>query len=304
MDSASHPHRLAAGEYRGGVLVANSEIGSPALWLRRWALVVAEFGMVQAGVLALLAAAGLLIVRTLSKQEYALFAIANSMQTACNSLADLGIGVGVRSIGGRVCNDRLRFGALLNTALGLRRNFALVSFGFCLPVASWMLWHNSATPLQIAGLCVAIVAGVIPLLGSSVWSASQLLHGEYRRIQKIDSGNAALRLALIGVLAIGRMNAFLALLVGVIGNWIQAILLRSWARDHSDPAAPLNAVDRRELLHLSVKSLPNAVFFCFQGQVTLLILTLVGSPTGIADVTALGRVAALFAVFSAAFASV
>src|SRR5437867_497380 len=120
----------------------------------------------------------------------------------------------------------------------------------------------------------------------------------------IDSGNAALRLALIGVLAIERMNAFLALLVGVIGNWIQAILLRSWARDHSDPAAPVNAVDRRELLHLSAKSLPNAVFFCFQGQVTLLILTLVGSPTGIADVTALGRVAALFAVFSAAFASV
>ena len=189
-------------------------------------------------------------------------------------------------------------------ALGLRRNFGLVAMALCLPVAGWMLWRIGAEWLQIAGLCIAIVAGVIPLLGSTVWNVSPLLHGEYRRIQKLDLGNAALRLTLIGILAIERMNALLAVLVGVVGNWIQSILICRWARDYADPTAGVNPEDRGELLRISMKSLPNAVFFCFQAQVTLLILTLLGSPTGIADITALGRVTALFAVVSTVFTNV
>ena len=63
-----------------------------------WAAKIAEFGIVQGLVQAVLAIAGLLIARTLPKSEYALFAIANSIQVACNALADLGVGIGVRSL--------------------------------------------------------------------------------------------------------------------------------------------------------------------------------------------------------------
>ncbi len=179
------------------------EVESLACWLSRWGLIIAEFGMVQMVVQLLLAAAGLLIVRTLPKQEYALFIVCNSMQTTCNLFADWGMSIGLRSIGGRVWDDRYRFGQLLNTALGLRWQFSLVSFTVCLPLAGWMLWRNGAEPLQLAVLCLAVAAGVIPLLGSSVWNVSPQLHGEYRRLQKMDAGNAALRFALIGILAIG-----------------------------------------------------------------------------------------------------
>ena len=106
-----------------------------ALALLGWGLITAEFGMAQMVVQLLLAAAGLLIVRTLLKQEYALFIVCNSMQTTCNLFADWGTSIGLRSIGGRVWNDRYRFGQLLNTALGLRWQFALVSFVICLPLA-------------------------------------------------------------------------------------------------------------------------------------------------------------------------
>src|SRR5258705_5877471 len=147
-----------------------------------WTRVIGEFGATQSAVQVLTALAGLLIVRSLSKQEYALFAVANSMQTTCNLLADCGIGIGVRAIGGRVWNDRARFGQLLVTALGLRKTFAALSFAISLPIAAWMLWRNGADPWQIAGLSLAIVNGVIPLLGSSVCGVSPQLHGEFRRI--------------------------------------------------------------------------------------------------------------------------
>jgi hypothetical protein len=50
--------------------------------------------------------------------------------------------------------------------------------------------------------------------------------------------------------------------------------------------------------------MPNLVFFCFQGQIALFILALLGTPTGVADITALGRIAVLFTVFSITFTNV
>jgi O-antigen/teichoic acid export membrane protein len=267
--------------------------------LTRWAMIVLEFGAVQAAVQVLGALAGLLIVRSLSKSEYALFAIANSMQTTCNLLADCGIGIGLRAIGGRVWNDRKLFSELLNTALSLRRSWAAISLSIGVPLAGWMLWRNGAQAWQIAGFAVALVVGVIPLLSSTVHGVAPQLHGEYRRIQSLDLGAGMFRVLLIGALAVSKINALLAVMVGVAGNWLQAIYYRRWAHRHADPQAAINAEHRRELIGFSVQWLPNVIFFCFQGQVTLLILSLFGSSTNIADLTALGRLAVLFTVFSA-----
>jgi O-antigen/teichoic acid export membrane protein len=272
--------------------------------IKQWTFRLAEFGLVQGLVQLLTALAGFMIVRHLAKPEYALFAIINGMQTATNLLADLGIGIGVRSIGGRVCDDRARFGQLINTALALRRRFALVSLSICLPVTMWMLWRNRANGIEIIALSLLVAAGVFPLLSASVFSVSAQLHHEYRRMQKVELGNAAMRVGLIGVLALSRMNAWLAASVGVISNWVAAFCFRRWAGHHADLAAAHNKEDLRELKRLSLQSLPNTIFFCFQGQVTLLILTLVGNHNGIADITAIGRIAALLTVANVVFTNV
>lgn len=272
--------------------------------LRDWGLRLLGFGIVQALAQLCTALAGLLIVRVLTKQDYALFAIANSMQTTGNALADLGIGIGVRSIGGRVWNDPDRFGQLLQTALGLRRQFAAISLGVTVPLSAWMFWRNGASAFLMVGLSVCVAIGVLPLLGSSVYGVGLQLNAQYRRIQQLDLGNALFRLALVAALAATRINVLLATAVGVVGNWVQFAFARRWARQHARMTGRQNSDDRRELVRLSRKSAPNAIFFCVQAQVTLLILTLVGNPTGVADVTALGRIATLLGVFAAVFTNV
>jgi hypothetical protein len=269
----------------------------------QWGMRLAEFGFVQGLVQLLSGVAGLLIVRTLSKPEYTLYAIVNSMQTACSVLADIGIGIGVRSIGGRVWDNRARFGQLLNTALALRHRFAVVSLSVCLPVTTWMLWRNQASALEIFGLTTVVIVGVFPLLASSVFNVSAQLHGEYRRMQKLDFGSAALRLTLVGGLVASWMNAFLAVSVGAVCNWLNAFFYRRWAHSYADATAPVNEDDRRELVRLSRRWMPNVIFFCLQGQITLFILSLIGNATGIADVTALGRLAVLFTVVAVTFGS-
>jgi hypothetical protein len=269
--------------------------------LTYWSLQIAGFGAVQVVVQLLLAVAGLIIVRSLPKSEYALFAIANSMQVACTQLADLGVGIGMRSIGGRVYNDRARLGQLVTTALGLRRQFLLIAIAMCLPLMVWLLYRNGASVTQVVELSFIVVAAVIPLLGVSVWTVTLLLHGDYQKIQRLDLGNALLRLLLVLGLALSRINAALTVLVGAIVNSTQALFLGRWAKRRAEVTAPPNLEDRKELVRLSIKSLPNTIFFCFQGQVTLLIFTWIGNSTGIADITALGRLALLFTVFSVMF---
>ena len=44
---------------------------------------------------------GILLIRTLEQREYAFFTIANTMQGTLNLLADVGVSVGLVSIGGR-----------------------------------------------------------------------------------------------------------------------------------------------------------------------------------------------------------
>ena len=68
---------------------------------------------------------GILLVRTLDRREYAFFTIANSMQGMMNLLADTGLSIGLTSIGGRVWQDRFRFGQLIGTTMHLRRRLAV-----------------------------------------------------------------------------------------------------------------------------------------------------------------------------------
>lgn len=272
--------------------------------IRTWVLRLLEFGGVQAGVQLLNAISGLIIVHALPKPEYAFFVIANSMQVACNLLADLGIGIGARSIGGRVWNDPVRFGSLLNAAIRLRNEFAVPSFCICLSVTAWMLWVNQAPWWTIVALSGAVLVAVLPLLASSVLSAALQLHGKYRRMQKIDFGSAALRFVMVGVLTVTWVNAALLTMVVAVTHWLQLVFLRRWTHQVAHLGASPSADDRREIMLLSLKALPNTVFFCFQAQITLIILTFLGTTTSIADFTALGRLSALFAVVSVTFASV
>src|SRR5688572_9388106 len=117
---------------------------SPERWLRvrTWSLRLIEFSFVQGLVQALTALGALLIVRSLNKQEYAHFAIAISLCSAANVLADLGIGLGFRAVAGRVWNDKFRFGQLFATFGELRRLFSFASLAVCVPVTAWMLWRN------------------------------------------------------------------------------------------------------------------------------------------------------------------
>src|SRR4051812_11566562 len=101
--------------------------------------VLSGFAFVQAIVQIIGFFSGILLIRHLAQRDYGYFTIANSMQGTLNVLADIGISVGLVSIGGRVWQDRQRFGQLVNTAASLRRRLGLLAAIVITPVLYFML---------------------------------------------------------------------------------------------------------------------------------------------------------------------
>jgi hypothetical protein len=61
---------------------------------------------------------------------------------------------------------------------------------------------------------------------------------------------------------------------------LQYLMLRRYARDVIDLRAEENADDRRAMIGFIRNQAPNAIFFCLQGQITILLITIFGHRAG------------------------
>ena len=172
----------------------------------RHAKVVGSFAFVQGIVQFVGFLSGILLVRSLDKHEYAYFTIANTMQGTMNLLADIGISVGLISIGGRVWQDRYRFGQLINTALGLRKKLGAIAIVVITPILFVMLQKNGA-PISYNLLLIALVlVGISIELSIGVFGVVPRLRSDIRVIQRIDLTGAITRLLLLIGLAFVFLN--------------------------------------------------------------------------------------------------
>ena len=269
------------------------------------ARVVGNFAVVQAAVQVIGFLSGILLVRSLSQPEYAYFTIVNTMQGTINLLADIGISVGLISIGGRVWHDRHRFGQLINTALAVRRKLGVLAIVVITPIMYWMLIRNGSTPFYAATLVVVIVGSLLVQLSLGVLSVVPRLRSDLGRIQLIDFTGAVTRLLLIGGLLLLYMNAGVAVLVTTVAMLLQYLMLRSYAAGVVDLTAGENAEDRHEIIRLTRNLAANTIFYCFQGQITIFLISFFAHrANAVAEVGALGRLAMIFTVISNLLANV
>ena len=258
---------------------------------------IGNYAAVQAVVQLVAFSSGILLVRWLPQREYAFFTIANAMQATLMLLADIGISTGLISIGGRVWQDRRRFGQLIKTALGLRRKLALASILIVTPILYTMLAKNGASPLYTLLLTTFVLAGFAMQLSIDIFSVVPRLHSDIARIQKIDFTCAIVRLLLVAGLIFIFATAGLAVAIGSATFLLQYFLLRGYAAKTVDLKANDNPQDRQEIAGLIKKLAANALFYCFQGQITVFLISFFAHQArSVAEVGALGRLAMIFTV--------
>src|SRR5947209_5980915 len=263
------------------------------------AKIVGNFAIVQAVVQIIGFLSGILLVRTLEQREYAYFTIANTMQGTINLLADIGISVGLVSIGGRVWQDRHRFGQLISTALSVRRKLGAVAIIIVSPVLYFLLVKNGASFFYTAVLIAVVLAGLLIQLSLGVLGVVPRLRSDIARIQSIDLIGAIARLLVLVTLMYFFLNAGVAVAVATATLLLQYAMLRKYVAGVIDLDAPENAEDRAAMFGFIRKLAANAVFYCLQGQITVFLISFFARRTSsVAEVGALGRLAMIFAVLS------
>jgi O-antigen/teichoic acid export membrane protein len=243
---------------------------------------------------------GLVVVRLLTVQSYAQFSVALGFQTTLGSLMDLGYAGTIVPLVGERFADAEIVGAYVAAARHHRdRIFFILS-----PLAAicfWLLgrkqhwsWHTQLL-LLISVLVQLYFSG-----RASYYSAPLMLRGDLRKLYRPQVFSALVRcLAPLPMRLIGALNGWTAALLNALVQVYNSIKLRRGCQPyiveprHGDPSV------NREMLRYVVPAMPAVVFWAFQGQVSLYLVTLFGKTTNIAQVAALGRVGQMFAILMA-----
>ncbi len=248
---------------------------------------------------------GILLIRMLEQREYAFFTIANTVQGTLNLLADVGVSVGLVSIGGRVWQDRPRFSQLISTAFYLRRRLALLAVIAITPLLYFMLAKNGASLTYTALLIAIVLVGLAIQLDVGVLGVIPRLRADIKLIQRIDFIGAVLRLSILVLLTFIFLNACLAVTVATVVIFLQYLLLRRYSATVIDFGAPTNGDDRQAMLGFIRNQAANAVFYCFQGQITIFLISFFArQSSSVAEVGALSRLAMIFTILANLLANI
>jgi hypothetical protein len=264
----------------------------------RWMQLLGGVGAAQVAVQGLGFASGILLVRILDKQQYAYYTLAYAMMGTMNILSDGGISAGVMAEGGKVWNDFSKLGAVLATGLALRRQFALVSCIISTPIMIYLLMNHGAGISEAVALTLVTLAAMWFGLVSSIWNIAPALHQQIAVTQKIGLAQNLFR-----VVGLALFIPFFSSAVVAVGI---AAVAQGWAsrrlRGLSAGLAAANALPDHEARQAVVRSvgriMPAAVYFCVSGQISVWVISFMGTSSALAGVGALGRVTQLFTMIS------
>ncbi len=264
-----------------------------------WGRLASITGSAQMVVQGVSFASGILVIRLLPTKEYALYTLANTMLGTVIVLADGGITNGVMSQGGRVWQDRTRMGAVLATGLELRRKFAVVSLLVAVPVLVYLLRHHGASWPMAALLVAALVPAFFTALSGGLLEVAPRLHQDIVALQKTQVAVNFGRLAVV----CATLFAFPWAAVAIAGAGLPQVWgnrrLRRISLAYADWHQPPDPAVRREILGIVKRLLPDAIYYCLSGQITVWLISLAGSTAAVAQVGALGRLTVGLSLFGA-----
>lgn len=266
-----------------------------------WAKLISVAGTAQIGVQAIGLLSGVLVIRLLSTDEYALYTLANTMLSTMVMLANAGIPIAVMSEGGKVWKNKEKLGEVLVTGFDFRKKFAIGSLILGVPILFYLLYINNASVL----MAVLIILGLIPVfytqLSDVLLQIAPKLKQDIVPLQKnlvlVNLG----RLFLLGLSLVlfpfALVAIFSASIPQVIGNYNLKKITKPYADWNQKPSAAL----KKKMSATVKRVLPEALYYSISGQITIWILSVFGSTTAIAEIGALGRIAMIINLVSIIF---
>jgi O-antigen/teichoic acid export membrane protein len=244
---------------------------------------------------------GLLIIRLLPIQEYALYTLANTMLGTMIVLADGGISTGVMAQGAKVWQDKEKLGAVLVTGLDLRRKFAVGSLIVATPILIYLLLLNAASLLTTLLIVASLIPAFFAALSDTLLEIVPKLHQDILPLQKNQVWVGVGRLFLTGLTIFIFPWTFVVILASGIPRIYGNIKLKQIAFSKVDSKQIPDAKIRNEILVVVRRMMPESIFYCVSGQITIWILSLFGTVNALASIGAIGKLGAIFNFFAVVF---
>lgn len=239
---------------------------------------------------------GFLLIRVLDKPNYAWFTIAFAGQCIVLILADSGLSSALTYLGGPVHTEKAKLSRLYELIRQRRRLFSITALVLILPVTTWMLLKNEASFVDTAVILLMMSLASWASVGSALLLAVCRLTKDLNVVFKSES-----------LLAFGRLLVYLPLFAFgsnvIIAMTLTAALqcFQYWTLNRSvhsllGPPGAVEAQWPSEIARSTYSVLPITIWYCIQGQLITFILSLCASVDKVADIGALGRFAAVFAL--------
>lgn len=273
------------------------------LWNRippRWIRLLAHFGSGQTIYQLLTALAGFLLVRWMTRDEFARYAFISSVQVGVSSLIEFGLSSGVIALAGRekYARDAISYymrGARVTRNLGLALVVPMVAYAVY-EVTARQGW--SAAEMTLLG-AMAVTVIFLQGAGAHLRIPSVVLR-DFKPMYKVMLVSAALRLGVFGSMYLmGILTAPGAMIATAVTQLIEILLMLPRVSSYyvPDPVRRGSAA-ARELMAYLMPAFPQHLYWALQGQLLMWIVSFTGTSGTIADLGALSRLGQLFMLLS------
>lgn len=243
---------------------------------------------------------GLVIVRLLTMESYAQFSLALGFQTTLGSLMDLGYAGTIVPLVGERFADPSVVGSYVAAAKHHRDRIFLLLSPFS-AVCFYFLGRKHHWSLHVQLLLLGSVLIQLYFSGrTAYYSAPLMLRRDLPKLYKAQVFSAVFRcLAPLPMRVMGALNGWSAALLNAVTQIYNSARLQRASSLYSIEPERSNPAINREMMRYVIPAMPAVIFWAFQSQVSLYLITLFGKSTNMAQVGALGRLGQCFTVLMA-----
>ena len=262
--------------------------------------VLTQFFSFQIGLQFLNLLFGFLIIRWLSKEDYAKYSITFSFQSFVNALVDLGFSSAIIGMIGNNYADKQMVGEYIKVAKFYRQRL----FWLIVPVSCVFFIFLVSKYDWKATDCFFLYSSVVVFLLAQGWSSYYspllLIHKSYDAYYKPQIVSSFYKLIVLVGFHIGELlNVFIGVWLNTFSMVFNAVSYKNATTQYYTATDIVNGNKKAEVRNYLLPIIPGLIFWAFQGQISIFLISFFGNSDNIADVAALSRLGQIFLLLSA-----
>lgn len=257
--------------------------------IKFWFFLAFKFLAGQGAIQVINLVTGLILLRVLSIEEYALYTIANVMLALASLGSNLGLTTAFVTFGSRAKDDRLKLGILFATIQKYRRQLFLIVTLIIIALTPLMTSGRGWSWEKVAFCITFVIVSNWVQLSLSLRTGVFDIHHDANSQWWVGFTSAIVRLALAAMLCFFFPFAWLFLVVNFIALVMSDLVALRKCKPYVDQSEGPSREQAKIIKKFVYPLVPSIIYYAVVSQITLLLLGLFGRTSSVAQFSALAN---------------